>query len=155
MPCSSPGFGSCMGLPGPNAWLALSTLTPLLLAYSHKDLTDTAACLDCCQMSHSVECCQPASQLTRPTLCLPDTTLKSLWTQSRFPLGGLPCLGPGHCSAGFSHWLWCSESHLLWWEGPPVVRSTWDLPAGFLVCLAIYQPSLDTGLYWFPETSYM
>ena len=73
MPCSFPGFGSCMGLPGPNAWLAHSTLTPLLLAYLHKDLTDTAACLDCCQLSHSVECCQPASQLTRPTLCLPDT----------------------------------------------------------------------------------
>ena len=65
--------GGCMGLSRPNAWLSPATVTPLLLVHPHMDLADPTARLDCCRLPHSMELCQPARQLSRPTLCFPET----------------------------------------------------------------------------------
>lgn len=66
-------FVAAWDCPGPNAWLAHMHSTCTAVGLLHKDLTDTAACLDCCinclTLCGVLPANQPANQATVPPGC--------------------------------------------------------------------------------------
>lgn len=157
-PCPAPASGlpfsragGCMGLSRPNAWLSPTTVTPLLLAHPLVDLSGLLPIASLCGALPASQTAKQAHTLL-PWKSLPCNPCRPNHVSR---LAVCPCLGPGHCSSGFSPWLCGSKPYVLGWEWPPAGLRTWDLAVGLLMCLSIYQPSLHTGLRWFLETSYV